>query len=76
MTRRCFSIAVSRYKDTAEVPKDRDLFYLCRICGAIIPSVPVENGGCVCGNLFIDKDHWRLVVHDFEEFRLLREEQG
>lgn len=60
------------YDDTANVPKDDDIFYRCTACGSIIPSVPVDNVGCECGNVFIDKDYWRLVVANMKELEVLR----
>ena len=65
-------MAGSGYKNTADVPKDRDLCYRCNRCGSVIPSVPNDNTGCECGNIFIEKDCWRLVVVDFGNFQVLR----
>jgi hypothetical protein len=31
-------------------------------CGVLVPSVPDDNIGCECGNVFIDRDCWRLVL--------------
>jgi hypothetical protein len=67
-----FRVIGKGYKDTGEVPKDRDLYYRCTDCGDTIPSVPKDSIGCKCGNVFIDKDYWRLVVVDFGKFEILR----
>ncbi len=65
-------LVLGEYKDTAEVPKDKNIFYRCLACGSEIPSIPVGNIGCNCGNVFIDKDCWRLVVADFSKFEVVK----
>ncbi len=60
------------YRSTADVPRDRDLFYRCGQCGGIIPSTPKDNIGCACGGVSIDKDMWRLFVGDLRTFEVLR----
>lgn len=67
-----FEVVGHNYRDTSEVPKDRDLFYHCKKCDESIPSVPNDNTGCNCGNVYIDRDYWRLVVADFDFFEVLR----
>ena len=67
-----FRVVGGNYQDTSDVPKDDDLYYRCGECGVVIPSVPDDNVGCDCGNVFIDKDCWRLVVVDFKKFEVLR----
>lgn len=57
---------------TSDIPKDDDLFYKCLDCDGIIPSVPSKNIGCLCGNIFIDKDYWRLVVADLAKIEVVR----
>lgn len=57
-----YEIVASNFSNTAEIPKDEDIFYRCNECNTVIPSVPDDNIGCECGNIFIDKDAWRLVV--------------
>ncbi len=59
------------YNNTDQVPKDLNLYYHCKTCGDIIRSVPEDNIGCACGNIFIDKDCWRLVVEDFAAFEVV-----
>ena len=60
------------YSDTASVPKDNDIFYRCTACGTVIPSVPDDNIGCDCGNVFIDKDYWRLIVANMNQLEVVR----
>lgn len=60
------------FNSTAEVPKDYDIFYRCTNCGSIIPSVPRGNIGCKCGNIFIDKDYWRLIVEDLGKLEAIK----
>lgn len=60
------------YNDTSRIPKDDNLGYHCTECGAVIPSVPDDNVGCECGNIFIDRDCWRLVVVDLGKLEVVR----
>ncbi len=64
------------FKNTREVPKGKDLIYLCTKCGDRIPSMPKDNTGCTCGNIYIDKDYIRLVVDDFADFRVIKKFGG
>jgi hypothetical protein len=68
-----FEIIGKNYRDTSEVPHDRDLFYRCTKCGATFPSEPGDNTGCKCGNVIIDRDYWRLAVYDFAHLQVLRD---
>ncbi len=73
MTRRNeYDIVGREYDDTSQVPKDDDLGYRCTACGTVIPSVPDDNIGCECGNVFIDRDCWRLVVADLGKLEVIR----
>lgn len=74
MTEEQYNIVGDSYKSTADVPKDYDLFYKCLDCDTIIPSVPDDNIGCECGNVYIDRDYWRLVVVNFKKFVVLKKE--
>lgn len=67
-----FELVGSEYKDTSEVPRDTNIFYRCKKCDSVIPSVPKSNLGCTCGNVFIDRDYMRLAVDDFSNFEVLR----
>ena len=60
------------YNDTASVPKDDDILYRCKACGTMIPSIPDDNVGCECGNVFIDKDYWRLIVANMNQLEVVR----
>ena len=70
-----YEVVASNFKSTAEVPKDDDLFYRCGVCDVVIPSVPADNTGCACGNVFIDKDYWRLVVADLQKLEVVKKKQ-
>ena len=72
MSRVPFDVLPLAFATTADVPRDDDLFYRCQLCGGIIPSVPVDNIGCTCGNIFIDKDTWRLIVVDLSKLQVVR----
>lgn len=72
MTNNEFEVVATGFKRTTDVPKDEDLFYRCAECGTVIPSVPADNIGCECGNIFIDKDYWRLVVVDLTKLEVVK----
>ena len=72
MTDDKFEVVASGFKCTSDVPKGEGLFYRCADCGVVIPSVPKDNIGCECGNVFIDKDYWRLIVVDPAKLEVLR----
>jgi len=65
-------ILQQEFKNTSEVPRGKNLVYLCVKCGDRVPSVPKDNIGCACGNIYIDRDYVRLVVKDFTNFRVIR----
>lgn len=67
-----YEVIASNFESTAEIDKDLDLFYRCVECKSIIPSVPDDNIGCNCGNIFIDKDYWRLIVTDLSKIEVVR----
>lgn len=67
-----FELIGNNYTDTSNVPKDDDIWYRCTDCGKMIPSVPEDNIGCECGNVFIDKDCWRLVVANMKTLEVIR----
>ena len=67
-----YDLVADNIKDTSEAPKGEDLFYRCGGCGGIIPSVPKDNVGCECGNIFIDIDFWRLAIRDYSLFEAVR----
>jgi len=67
-----YEVISAGFDNTSEVPKDRDIFYRCTNCGGAIPSLPIDNIGCNCGNVFIDKDYCRLIVMDITKFNAVR----
>ena len=67
-----YDVVAANFQNTRDIPKDDDLFYRCTDCGAVIPSVPEGNTGCTCGNVFIDKDCWRLIVVDLSRFEVVK----
>jgi len=56
LTQYKYDVFADDIKDTSEAPKDKDLFYRCKKCGVMIPSIPKDNVGCECENVFIDID--------------------
>lgn len=71
-----YELDSTNFKSTSDVPKDEDLFYRCTDCEAVIPSIPKDNIGCDCGNIFIDKDCWRLIVVNIDILEVLRGESA
>lgn len=67
-----YEVVRSDYTEQDRVDRAADLFYLCGKCGDAIPSMPKKNEGCRCGNIFIDKDYFRLVVEDYSIFKVVR----
>lgn len=67
-----YEVIARNFKSTTEIDKELDLFYRCVECKSIIPSVPSDNIGCGCGNIFIDKDYWRLIVADLSKIAVVR----
>ena len=67
-----FKIISDEIKDTSEAKKGKDIYYKCTLCGDIIPSIPGDNVGCKCGNIFIDIDYFRLAIDDYNHFKVLK----
>jgi hypothetical protein len=67
-----YEVVANGFTRVSDVPKDDDLFYRCTECDSVIPSVPDDNIGCECGNVFIDKDYWRLVVVDLAKMEVVK----
>ena len=67
-----YEIIPMKITDTSQVPKGKDIYYKCEICGCILPSLPKDNIGCRCGNIFIDIDVFRLAVKDYSKMQVLR----
>jgi hypothetical protein len=68
---RPFTIVQESISDTKEAKKDDKYYYLCVKCETAIPSIPEDNGGCGCGNIFIDIDYFRLAVDDYSAFKTI-----
>lgn len=66
-----YKLIFKKFKNTDEIPRDDNMFYRCTNCQTTIPSVPEDNIGCLCENIFIDKDCWRLIVNNLEKFEIL-----
>lgn len=60
------------FSDETPIPRGRDVLYECLRCGDIIPSLPPDNLGCKCDNVFIDIDAFRILIEDYTKFRLVR----
>jgi hypothetical protein len=57
-------------------PAGPDLNYECTICGCVIPSIPDDNIGCDCGNVFIDIDAGRISIKNDKEVKLFSSENS
>ncbi|MGD2092641.1 MAG: hypothetical protein PVH61_41125 [Candidatus Aminicenantes bacterium] len=67
-----FKIISDKIKDTSEALKGKDIYYKCTLCEDIIPSIPKDNVGCKCGNIFIDIDYVRLAIDDYSHFLVIK----
>jgi hypothetical protein len=67
-----YEILETVVSDTGDVPRAKTIFYGCKKCGGVVPSIPGDNVSCECGNIGIDKDVNRLWIGDYESFVLLR----
>lgn len=67
-----YEIIPQKISRISEIPKGKDLYYRCLECGAVVPSLPSDNTGCDCGNIFIDKDYLRLIVEKIDKIDILR----
>lgn len=65
-----------RVRSERDAPRAGDIGYRCARCGGVIPSVPDDNVGCSCGNVFIDIDCVRLIVEDFAALQVVRKSRG
>lgn len=72
MNKYVYDVIMVEISDTSEAPKDKDIFYRCKNCGETIPSIPEDNIGCECGNVYIDIDFWRLAIKDYSSFEVVR----
>lgn len=71
MERRCIPLP-QNFDATTSIPRGDDLVYECTSCGRVIPSIPDDNVGCSCGNVFVDVDTFRVVIDDYSQFKVLR----
>lgn len=69
-----YQILQRKIKDTAKAKRGRGIFYKCEKCGEMIYSVPKDNIGCKCGNVFIDVNYGRLAIDDYSKFIVLKED--
>lgn len=67
-----FEIYAENLSKADPIPRGRDLKYKCLACGDMLHSIPDDNGGCSCDNIFIDKDYFRIVIKDYSNFQILR----
>ncbi len=72
MKKYTYKIITENISDTSQAPKGEDVYYKCTLCGDLIPSLPKDNIGCKCGNVFIDIDYFRLAIKDYSKFQALR----
>lgn len=53
-------------------PANHDLFIECLNCGDLTPTLPNENIGCKCLNVFIDVESGRVSIKQEKKIRLVR----
>ncbi len=58
--------------DTSQAPKDKNIFYNCKNCGTAICSIPSDNIGCDCGNVYIDKDMFILSIREYKHLEIYK----
>jgi len=44
--------------------RQRNLFYECVICGNAVPSLPMKNSSCKCGNISVSVDSTQITFRD------------
>lgn len=69
---RGYELLGNNYTNTATIPRGKDIYYHCLKCDSVVPSVPKDNVGCDCNNIFIDRDYVRLAVEDYTQFEVIR----
>lgn len=74
MTDKKYDEIMHGIKDTSEAPIGKNIFYQCKKCGEVIPSIPKSSIGCLCGNIEIDKDMHRLWVGEYDKIVILKKE--
>ena len=47
-----------------------DIYYECRRCGDVIPSIPPEGVHCTCRNITIDASYVRIGFDDISQVRV------
>jgi len=67
-----YHVILDGISDTSEAPIDKHIFYKCKKCDEIIPSIPKNSIGCKCGNIEIDKDMHRLWVGEYNNIIILK----
>lgn len=72
MSRATYQVLMTGLRDTHDAPRDTDIFYRCRICDTLVPSIPKEVVWCKCRNILIDIDYFRLAVKDKTQFEAVR----
>ena len=70
-----YVVVASDFNNISDIDKDDDLYYRCKDCGSVIMSIPGDNVGCECGNIFIDRDYWRLVVVDLSKIEVVKKKK-
>lgn len=53
-------------------PVAKDIYYACKKCGSVVPSMPDDSMGCSCRNIFIDVDYARVSIKDESSVEVLK----
>ncbi len=55
---------------SAGYPAGSGLFYECKVCGEVVPSLPSDSAHCKCRNIMIDVDYGRIAIQDEAQVKL------
>ena len=72
MNHKNYEVIAANITDSNQAPKGKYLFYRCKRCGEVLPSLPKDNVRCDCGNVCIDIDYLRLLINDYSLFEAVR----
>lgn len=53
-------------------PVAKDIYYACKKCVSVVPSMPDDSMGCSCRNIFIDVDYARVSIKDESAAEVLK----
>jgi len=66
-----FKIDTKKYDFDVQKPKGDSYFYRCEICKTILPSNPAYPVRCVCRNIDLDPEMFKMGVQNYKKFTVL-----